>query len=353
MPPVKVMMVDDSATVRRVVGRMLCQDPDIEVVGTAANGQEALDRLPELRPDVVVLDVEMPVLDGLDALKRMMKSQPVPVVMLSAHTRMGSQAALEALSLGAVDFIPKPEENIRLTTVVEELAAKVKTAATVSMKRIVTKVGNKHGLEATSRTIRESFSSTGPRRELVVIGCSTGGPAALQTIVPELPPDLPAGIVVVQHIPAGFTSSLAEYLSKRSAITVKHAVDGDPVFPGQVLIAPAGADLLFRGRPGQLTINLIPREERLHPGVFHPSVDGVMTSAARVCGQKVLGVLLTGMGKDGALGMKEIKKHQGRTIAEAEETCIVFGMPKAAIEVGAVDKVVRLQDMAREIVNEL
>ncbi|MEW6181602.1 MAG: chemotaxis response regulator protein-glutamate methylesterase [Bacillota bacterium] len=353
MPPVRVMMVDDSATIRQVVGRMLCQDPDIEVIGTAANGQEALDRLPELHPDVVVLDVEMPVLDGLGALRRMMQSQPVPVVMLSVHTRTGSEAALEALSLGAIDFVSKPEEGSRLTTVVDELAEKVKMAATVSLERIDARVGSKPGAGTTSRVTRAGFSSTGSRRELVVIGCSTGGPAALQAIVPGLPADLPAGIVIVQHIPAGFTSSLAEHLGKRSAITVKHAVDGDLVHPSRVLIAPAGADLLFRGRPGRLTINLIPREKRSRPGIFHPSVDGVMTSAARVCGPRVLGVLLTGMGKDGALGMKEIKKHQGRTIAEAEETCIVFGMPKAAIEVGAVDKVVRLQDIAREIINEL
>lgn len=353
MPPVRVMMVDDSALVRRVIGQMLAEDSEIEIIGTAANGQEALEKIPQLKPDVVVLDVEMPVLDGLNTLRRLMKSTPLPVVMLSSHTQPGSRATLEALSLGAVDFVPKPANAAEITAVVGELAAKIKAAAAVSAKKIYRPILKPSpGEEAAGQVQRGK--TTGGRRELVVIGCSTGGPAALQVIIPALPADLPAAVVIVQHMPAGFTAPLAEHLAKRSAIAVKHAEEGDPVIPGQVLVAPAGADLYFEtNQTGEIKVRLAPPSGRLAPGTFHPSVDGVMISAAQCCGPKVLGVLLTGMGRDGALGMKEIKKREGRTIAEAEESCVVFGMPKAAIELGVVDKVVPLERIAEEIINEL
>ncbi|MCL6559976.1 MAG: chemotaxis response regulator protein-glutamate methylesterase, partial [Firmicutes bacterium] len=329
-------------------------DPDIELVGTAANGREALDKIPVLKPDVVVLDVEMPVLDGLSTLRRLMKTHPVPVVMLSSYTRVGSREALEALSLGAVDFVPKPENSAKLSFVVGELAAKVKTASRVSMKRFASLTDAKATNEKPRHLVlRAKPLPSGPRRELVVIGCSTGGPAALQKLIPQLPADLPAGVVVVQHMPVGFTASLAEHLARYSVIPIKHAADGDRVLPGKVLIAPSGADLYFVRQSGHLSVKITGSKERSAPGVFHPSVDGVMISAARLCGSKVLGVLLTGMGRDGALGMQEIKKQNGMTIAEAEESCVVFGMPKAAIEIGAADKVVPIQDMAREIVNDL
>lgn len=352
MPRVKVMMVDDSALVRRVIGRMLAENNDIELVGTAANGLEALDKVPEVKPDVIVLDVEMPEMDGLETLRRLMQTRPVPVVMLSALTRAGSRATLEALALGAVDFIPKPANPAELPLVTNELAAKVKTAATVSLRNVIR--GGARLAETLPRSGFELRETLGDgRRELVVIGCSTGGPAALQTIIPSLPADFPAGVLVVQHMPAGFTGALAEHLAKRSAIKIRHAIDGEPVSPGQVLIAPSGADLFFDGQSGKPTVRLVMENNPAPPGHFRPSIDKVMVSAARFFGPKVLGVLLTGMGRDGALGMNEIKRNKGRTIAEAEETCVVFGMPKAAIELGVVDKVVPLKDIAQEIVHEL
>jgi two-component system chemotaxis response regulator CheB len=351
MPPVRVMVVDDSALVRRVVGRMLSLDPEINVVGTAANGKEALERIPLLNPDVLVLDIEMPVLDGLKVLDRLMRAQPLPVVMLSSYTRVGARETLEALSLGAVDFVPKPGNQAELVSVVNELTAKVKAAAKSKVAKTVPVIRPKVP-GGDGRFVPATVSVPG-RRELVVIGSSTGGPAALQRIIPELPGDLPAGVVVVQHIPAGFTSILADHLAKISAIKVKHAEDGDPILPGQVLIAPAGADFSFHITKDRLAVKIIKSNMRLPLGVFHPSVDEVMIAAARLRGPKVLGVLLTGMGRDGARGMLEIKRKDGRTIAEAEESCVVFGMPKAAIENGAVDKVVPLKDMAREIIGEL
>ncbi|WP_334109542.1 chemotaxis-specific protein-glutamate methyltransferase CheB [Thermodesulfitimonas autotrophica] len=349
MPPVKVMMVDDSALVRRVIGGLLAEDPEIELVGTASNGQEALEKIPKLKPDVIVLDIEMPVRDGLSTLRELMKTYPLPVVMLSSHTRPGSQATLEALALGAVDFMPKPASTAEITAVVGELAAKVKAAASVPLRKIL---GVRQ--ETVPQQPRKATAPAGGRRDLVVIGCSTGGPAALQVIIPALPADLPAAVVVVQHMPVGFTGPLSEHLARRASLRVKHAADGDLVLPGQVLVAPAGADFYFENdRSGQVKVKLVARRGRPAPGVFHPSVDGVMTAAAQCRGPKVLGVLLTGMGRDGALGMKEIKKRQGRTIAEAEESCVVFGMPKAAIELGVVDKVVPLPRIAAEIVNEV
>lgn len=351
MPPVRVMMVDDSPLVRRVIGRMLTENPGIELAGTAANGLEALQKVPEINPDVIVLDVEMPVMDGLETLRRLMQTRPVPVVMLSAVTRAGSRATLEALALGAVDFIPKPANSAELPTVIDELAAKVKAAAAVSLRNVVRREANKKTLPGTGFKSKE-LPGKG-RRELVVIGCSTGGPAALEVIIPSLPANLPAGVVVVQHMPAGFTSALAEHLAKRSSIKVGHATDGKPVLPGQVLVAPSGFDLYFNGRAGKATVKLVAGSTPTSPGAFCPSVDKVMVSAARFFGPKVLGVLLTGMGRDGALGMQEIKRSKGRTIAEAQESCVVFGMPKAAIELGAVDKVVPLKEIAQEIVSEL
>lgn len=351
MPPVRVMMVDDSALVRRVVGRMLCLDPEIDVVGTAANGEEALKQLPVLNPDVVVLDVEMPVLDGLSVLERLMRVQPVPVVMLSSYTRTGTRETLKALFLGAVDFIPKPDNQAELVSVVNELAAKIKAAAKIQVAKMAP--ATRPRVSGEDDRLHRATASMPGRRELVVIGSSTGGPAALQKIIPELPGDLPAGVVVVQHMPAGFTSSLADHLAKSSAVKVKHAADGDPVLPGRVLIAPSGVELCFNSVNDRLAVRIGKSDMRPAPGGFNPSVDEVMISAARLRGPKVLGVLLTGMGRDGARGMLEIKKKDGRTIAEAEESCVVFGMPKAAIENGAVDKVVPLKDMACEIVREL
>jgi len=335
------MMVDDSALVRRVIGRMLTENPGIELAGTAANGQEALQKIQEVNPDVIVLDVEMPVMDGLETLRRLMQTRPVPVVMLSALTRAGSRATLEALALGAVDFIPKPANPAGLPAVVDELAAKVKTAATVSLRNVVQRGARlEKTLPGAGFKTKEVLGSG--RRELVVIGCSTGGPAALQAIIPALPADLPAGVVVVQHMPAGFTGALAEHLAKRSSIKVRHAADGEAVSPGQVLVAPSGFDLYFDDRAGKAAVKVFAGNKPASPGAFHPSVDKVMVSAARFFGPKVLGVLLTGMGRDGAVGMQEIKRNKGRTIAEAQESCVVFGMPKAAIELGAVDKVVPL-----------
>ncbi|RJQ30990.1 MAG: chemotaxis response regulator protein-glutamate methylesterase [Peptococcaceae bacterium] len=347
MPPVRVLVVDDSAVMRNVVKRFLNIDAGVEVVGTATDGLDALAKIASLRPDVVTLDVEMPGLDGLSALKQIMRKCPVPVVMLSAHTTAGAAATMEALSLGAVDFVAKPARAGELEAMSGELLDKVKTAAGISPGKLVGRLLS-----------RQSVSFTAPgnkplcRRgiEVVVIGASTGGPAALQTIIPAIPNDFEAAVVVVQHIPAGFSQSLADSLARKSALPVKHAEDGMSVVPGHVLVAPGGFQMSFGRTAEKVNVNL-GRGESSRPahGDFRPSVDGVMAAAAEVYGKRSMGVLLTGMGRDGAKGMAAIKDKEGITIAEAESSCVVFGMPKAAIEAGVVDRIVPLPEIASEM----
>lgn len=348
---VRVFLADDSAVVRQVIGRMLQEKHGFEVCGTAADGQAALDAIPRVRPDVVVLDVEMPVMDGLAVLRRLMGRQPLPVVMLSAHTRAGSAATVEALALGAVDFVPKGMPG-GLDAMVAELAAKICVAAGARPLRA-------GGGATAARPARPAVPKPAAERrpaqrpDIVVIGCSTGGPAALRMLIPSLPGDLPAPVVVVQHMPRGFTASLAENLNQSSPLDVKHAADGDALVPGRVLVAPAGLEFSFRRRGSTVAAEVQPDDRPLPPGGFRPSVDRVMVSAAETFGAKTLGVLLTGMGRDGAEGMARIKERQGQTIAEDESTCVVYGMPRAAAEAGAADHVLPLPRIPGEIVRIL
>jgi len=357
MLPVKVLVVDDSFLMRRLISRLLEEDKDIKVIGTAADGLEAIEQIKLLKPDVVSLDVEMPKLDGISTLRRVMRECPVPVVMLSAHTHEGARATMEALSAGAVDFVPKPGKSAELPVMVADLKTKLKVAARVSLRRVARPTAHPPVPKATPAPIPTSKTEAVPVRhqpycnkiDLVVIGCSTGGPAALQQIIPYLPADLPAGVVIVQHIPVGFSKSMAEHLDKKSAISVRHAEEGDEIKPGRVLVSPAGYDLSFKPMGNGATVILSNHGHPLPPGGFRPSVDWVMKSAAEVYGCRAMGVLLTGMGRDGAQGMLAIKGQGGPTIAEHESTCVVYGMPKAAVDLGAAQKIVPLQQIAREI----
>lgn len=360
MLPVKVLVVDDSSLMRRLISRLLEEDKDIKVIGTAADGLEALQQIKALRPDVVTLDVEMPKLDGIATLRRMMVECPTPAVMLSAHTHEGARATMNALSAGAVDFVPKPGSSAELPRMVEDLKAKIKIASRVSLRRVV-RATSAPPVPRPITPVKPAAAAppqrpvAAPRKQvcgkidLVVIGCSTGGPAALQQIIPYLPANLPAGVVVVQHIPVGFSKSMADHLDKKSVISVRHAEEGDEVKPGQVLVAPAGYDLNFKPRGNSATVTLSNQGQPLAPGGFRPSVDWVMKSAAEVYGCRTLGVLLTGMGRDGAQGMLAIKEQGGPTIAEHESTCVVYGMPKAANDLGAARKMVPLPQIAQEI----
>jgi len=359
--PIRVLVVEDSALMRRLIVRMLEEDSEIKVIDTAANGEEAIKKAQALKPDVITLDVEMPVLDGLSTLDRLMGSSPFPVVMLNAHTTEGARATLQALALGAVDFVSKPTKPADIGTMNADLKYKVRAAAQASLGKVPLTMSRKRLLkskQAVEGSQQAPVAAVAGRPEgggidLVVIGSSTGGPAALQSVIPRLPGNLPAGVVVVQHIPAGFSGPLAEHLDRKSILKVKHAEQGEAVTPGKVLVAPAGFDLTFKSGPVSVTVDINPGQKPLPPGGFRPSIDMVMKSAAKTFKKRVMGVLLTGMGRDGAQGMLSIRNEEGPTVAEAESTCVIFGMPRAAIEIGGAGKIVPLDKIANEIVQRV
>ncbi len=342
MKPIRVLVVDDSAFVRMAVARMLRSEPDIEVAGTAVDGRDAVEKVLELKPDVVTLDVQMPTLGGLEALAQIMERCPVPVLMLSSLTQEGADVTLRGLELGAMDFVDKSSVQgpMNLLGLGEELRSKVRALARVPSAALA------RGKAAAGLRL-EAAAPQAANADAVVLAASTGGPAALQAVIPRLPQALPAAVLVVQHIPPGFTRSLAERLAARSALPVREAGDGEEVRPGEVLIAPAGWHMTVRkvGRGVRTRLSLEPADS-LH----RPSADVLMASAARVWGPRLLGVVMTGMGSDGVAGLRAIRQHRGRTLAESEETAVIYGMPKAAVEAGVVDRQVPLQAIADEIV---
>ncbi|WP_395879346.1 chemotaxis response regulator protein-glutamate methylesterase [Desulfallas sp. Bu1-1] len=356
LQPIKVLVVDDSALMRRVIARMLETQADIKVIDTAAGGEEAIQKVTLLRPDVVTMDVEMPGLNGVETVTRLMRQCPVPVIMLSAHTTEGARVTMEALAAGAVDFVPKPVKPGGAEKMAAELTRKIRVARRASPGRCMAtpapapprpEPGIKPARPAPAAAPVEKTASG--RVELVVVGSSTGGPAALQSLLPALPANFPCGVVVVQHIPVGFSGPMAEHLNRRCRMEVKHAEHGDRVLPGRVLVAPAGYDLFLRRYGDRLSVSLERSNKPVPPGGFRPSVDVVMNSAAQVAGSRAVGVLLTGMGRDGARGMLAIRERGGRTIAQDESTCVVYGMPRAAVELGAAEKVLPLQQIAGEL----
>jgi two-component system chemotaxis response regulator CheB len=325
---------------RKVISDMLSSDDEIEVVGTAQDGEEALRKVKELSPDVVTLDIEMPRMDGLTSLAYIMVEHPVPVVMLSAMSKREADVVIKSLKYGAVDFIPKPSGVISLDIedIKGEILSKVKMAARTRVKRAKL-------LLPRPRFVRPSVKPGRGRKEVAIIGASTGGPQALTYILSHLPGSISLGFLVVQHMPSTFTASLAEHLSWQCSLKVKEAEDGERISPGLALIAPGDYHMIVEGSDKE-KVRLI-QTPKVH-GV-RPSVDVTMKSAAEVYGRKVLGVILTGMGEDGAQGAKVIKERGGEIIAEDKSSCVVFGMPKAAIDLGCVDRVMTLTQIPREI----
>jgi two-component system, chemotaxis family, protein-glutamate methylesterase/glutaminase len=335
---VRVLIVDDSAYVRKVVRQMLSRSPFLEVVGGARDGEEALDLVEQLRPDVVTLDLNMPRLGGIDFLRRQMARRPIPVVLLSAASETGEQV-MQALDAGAVDVVQKPTAlaSERVLEVADDLIAKVKAAANAKV-RVPSAAVVPAVPAAPSRPLRT---------DILVIGVSTGGPQALKQIIPQLPPTFPVPVAIVLHMPVGFTDLFARNLGEASRLPVAEARDGECVRPGVVLIAPAGYHLTFRRRPdGSVTTHL-----DLQPSntPHRPAVDVLFRSAAEVYGDRVLAVVLTGMGADGTAGAAWVKAQGGRVLSESEETCVVYGMPRSVVEAGLSDAAVLLPDMARAI----
>jgi two-component system, chemotaxis family, protein-glutamate methylesterase/glutaminase len=334
---VRVLIVDDSAFVRKVVRQMLSRSPCVEVVGVARDGEEALELVEQLLPDVVTLDLNMPRLDGLDFLRRQMSRRPVPVVLLSAASETGEQV-LRALEAGAVDVVQKPTAlaSERVLEVADDLIAKVKAAANAKIRSPSTAVPSVPA--ALSRPLQT---------DVVVIGVSTGGPQALKHLVPRLPPDFPVPVAIVLHMPVGFTELFARSLGEASRLAVAEARDGERVRPGVVLIAPAGYHLTFERQPDGSVATHLTLQPLNTP--HRPAVDVLFRSAAEVYGKGVLAVVLTGMGADGTAGAAWVKAQGGRVFIEAEETCVVYGMPRSVFEAGLSDASVPLPDMARKI----
>jgi two-component system chemotaxis response regulator CheB len=337
--PIRVLVVDDSAFMRHTLAKHLEADPTITVVGTARDGLDALARIPTLQPDVVTLDVEMPRMDGLTALRRIMSECPTRVVMLSAFTQRGARATIQALMRGAVDFVPKPDATANIGSVVKELVPKIRIAAMTPVSSYP--LSPPPPRPSTPKSTPRSFR----RGDLViVIGASTGGPRALQSVLCDLPADLPAAVVMVQHMPPSFTRALAQRLDEHSPLTVQQAVDGDCLARGLALLAPGNFHLQLNGRRG-VSLDQGPRRNGVRP-----ALDVSMESAAAHHGQAVIGVVLTGMGADGTCGARHIKQAGGQVIAEHPSTSTVYGMPRSVIEAGLADRVVPLSEVASTLV---
>jgi two-component system, chemotaxis family, protein-glutamate methylesterase/glutaminase len=349
---VRVLVVDDSPFIRKALTRMLNAEDGIEVVGTAESGEECLEEIKRVHPDVVTLDVMMAGMDGLTALREIMATNPLPVLMLSSLTTEGAEISLWALEVGAVDIIEKPATyaHMDVFSIGSELVAKVRAAASVDPKNLGVAAHPAVPSVERGETHRRQGQVLGTDAEVVVIGASTGGPPALQRIISQLPLDFPAPVVVVQHMPDGFTSALAQRLDAIAALDVKEAEDGDLLEVGRVLLARSGRHLHFeRKRAG-----VVCRLDLEPPGTAHmPSIDVTMSSLSDVFGGRVLGLLLTGMGADGARGLLKLHEAGAHTIVESQESCVIFGMPHAAIELGAADEVLDLSDICFRLATNL
>lgn len=342
-----VLIVDDSALVRQLLVDMISQDDELEVAGVARDGVEAIKLTVELDPDVVTMDIHMPEMDGLSALEYIMKKSPRPVVMLSALVKKGAAPTLRALELGAVDFIAKPTQfPTSVNEVREDVLSKIKAAAHSRAKEI----WEQSRKSKPPKKVKMKRTPVGAGR-LVVMGASAGGPRALAEIVPALPEEMPASLLIVQHMPEPFTGSFAERLNSKANIEVREAEQGDELEPGLGFVVPGGQDLVFEKIGGdKVRVKLLPTVARHGAS---PVIDVTMESAAQVFGERTIGVLLSGMGSDGAMGLGMIRDAGGETIAQNEETCLVFGMPKAAIERKLVSEVLPLDKIAEAVVAKL
>lgn len=338
---IKVLVVDDSAIVRRILSEQLAQDASIEVIGTAPDPYVARDKIVRLQPDVVTLDLEMPRMDGLSFLKKLMEHYPLPVIILSSYSERGCHNALMALELGAVEVLCKPGGSYSVGEMGKELIDKIKIAA--KAKSHLGKWANKERVQPPRLSVAKVDIRT--TNKIIAIGASTGGTQALKTILTALPANAP-GILIVQHMPAMFTTMFANRLNEECEMEVKEAEDGDSVHPGLVLLAPGNYHLLAQRSGARYLV-------RLRSGgqvCYHkPSVEVLFRSVAREAGPNAVGVILTGMGYDGAAGLLEMKNAGARTIAQDEKTCVVFGMPKEAIDKGGVDKILPLHNIAEEM----
>ncbi|WP_298266687.1 chemotaxis response regulator protein-glutamate methylesterase [Geobacter sp.] len=350
MKRIKVLIVDDSAVVRQTMAEILSSDPQIEVMAPAADPFIAADRIREQVPDVITLDVEMPRMDGITFLRKIMSQHPIPVVMCSTLTDAGSETALKALEYGAAEIIQKPKLGTKqfLEESRVRICDAVKAASQARVRKITPRIGKEIAPKLSADVILEKPGSRAmiqTTEKIVVVGASTGGTEALQTFLEAFPSDSPP-IVIVQHMPEGFTRAFAQRLDGICRISVKEATDNDSVIRGRALIAPGNRHTLLKRSGARYYVEI---KDGPLVSRHRPSVDVLFRSAARYAGENALGVIMTGMGDDGASGMREMKEAGAFTIAQDEATCIVFGMPNEAIKRGGVGKVVPLELIAREV----
>ena len=343
---IRVLVVDDSALMRKLIPTILARDSAIEVVGTAMDGAFALKKIEELRPDVVTLDLEMPRMDGMETLRLIMKSAPVPVILFSTHSKEGAYSTFKALGLGAVDFVAKPKDAAvgHLDAIADQLIEKIKVAKRAAGHRLPSAVI----LEGSQSPKKKSGPGMPPNR-IIAIGISTGGPNALQFLLSQLPADFPSTILIVQHMPEGFTEMFAKRLDECCALDVQEARSGDLLTAGRVLLCPGNRHMTVRRMPRG---DIVVLNDAPHVNGHRPSVDVLFNSVAQEFGLLAVGVLMTGMGDDGAAGLGAIKAAAGMTIAQSEESCVVSGMPRAAISKGYANRIVSLDGMASYLLSQ-
>ncbi len=336
--PIRILIIEDSVLMTNVITEILNSDERLEVVGSARNGKEGIARVLSLKPDVVTLDMEMPVMNGIEFLQSIMETQPVPVVMLSAYTKEGARETIEALKLGAIDFVRKPSGSISLNIrdVKDELIEKIILASEIKCEKL--------SVPCAHESCPYEYIPPDTELRIITICTSTGGPRALCTILSGLPSNLNACILVVQHMPGEFTPMLADRLNRISPLDISEARGGEPLCEGKVYIAPGGKHMEV-SEAGKVILSEKPKEHSVRP-----SCDVTLRSVAPM-GERVLAIVLTGMGKDGSEGLPFIKETNGKVIVEDASTSVIFGMPKAAIGSGYVDKVIPLYDIAKEIID--
>lgn len=338
---IKVFIVDDSAMVRKIFSEEISKESDMEVIGTAPDPFVARDKIVQHKPDVMTLDIEMPRMDGLTFLKKLMKYYPLPVLIVSSLTPKGGKMAMEALEYGAVDVLSKPGSSYSVGDMSAQLKEKIRAAARANLNRVSAPTPR----QEPTGTITKALTET--TQKLIAMGASTGGTEALKEVLVRMPQNSP-GIVIVQHMPPLFTTAFAERLNRLCSIEVREGKDGDSVLNGQALIAPGNFHMLMRRSGSRYYVNI-----KDGPMVHHqrPAVDILFNSVAQYAGANAIGVILTGMGADGAQGMLRMKEGGAKTIAQDEASCVVFGMPKEAIKLGAVDRVVPLELIPQEIIH--
>ncbi|MDN2480668.1 protein-glutamate methylesterase/protein-glutamine glutaminase [Vibrio astriarenae] len=366
---IKVLVVDDSSFFRRRVSEIINSDPRLEVIDVAVNGREAVDKAKQLKPDVITMDIEMPVMDGITAVKQIMAAAPTPILMFSSLTHDGAKATLDALDAGAVDFLPKKFEDIarnrdEAVTLLQQRVMQIasrrafmrrpvapKPTAAPQTARPTTLTRSSASTAPTQRTpVAQRFKASGKKYQLTAIGCSTGGPVALQNILTKLPMNYPHPILLIQHMPATFTNAFAARLNTLCKITVKEAQDGDVLKPGVAYLAPGGKQMMIDGRPGAARIRILDGGERMN---YKPCVDVTFGSASKIYADKVLSMVLTGMGADGREGGRMLKAAGSTIWAQDEESCVVYGMPQAVAKAGISSEDLPLDRIAERMLVEV